>query len=547
LNVTPKTLICLLFGLLLLASQCIWLIDHGSDGNVLLRLGLAPVALAGLLWLGISVYERLCRRVFWAGLPGLVRPLARPRYLALLICAFTLMAYLGSMGGHFYSIDDGFRFRGTRAIVDKGNLILYHMQDGSPHYCKYGITHLVFAIPLYIIGKQFNEPGGPMEKFDETLGSTLMQLVGAAAALVLFLTFLELGYSRNVAVASTLAVAFCGLAWPYAKHFFTEPLTSFLLLTSFWLLLRFKNGAKAHNLIWSSLALGLAGMNTPIVFGLAAPLFGLYFIHAVWPRQDGLSQSFGNSLKLLIVFVLPATLCLAGQLGLNQYRYDSPFLTGYEGDHGFPTIIYDGSPGWSIPWWVGVQGFLFTPGKSVFLFSPPLILAALAWRKFGQRRIAELLLISGLCLAWLAFYAKWWAWHGDASWGPRYMVPLVALASLPLAEALSWWQSRGRGFKITVLAILALGLGVQILGIYVPFGEYFGRTVNLKDYSNQYLLHYVPHFSPIMGHIGLIMKGFKPDFYLLGGSLMNIILIGMAATLGLLLAALGTVKGREST
>jgi hypothetical protein len=243
LNVTPKTLICLLFGLLLLASQCIWLIDHGSDGNVLLRLGLAPVALAGLLWLGISVYERLCRRVFWAGLPGLVRPLARPRYLALLICAFTLMAYLGSMGGHFYSIDDGFRFRGTRALVDKGTLEIYKYK-GKPYYVKYGVVHLALAAPFYIVGKQFNQPSGPMAKFDETLGSTLMQFVGAAAGLVMVLTLLQLGYSKGVAVAATLAVSLCGLSWPYAKHFFTEPLTGFLLLAAFWLLLRFKKAAK---------------------------------------------------------------------------------------------------------------------------------------------------------------------------------------------------------------------------------------------------------------------------------------------------------------
>jgi hypothetical protein len=544
--VTPKNLICLLIALLLLVSQCIWLLDHGGDGHEWLRLGLLPLAAAFLTWLGLSLYEWLTKGMFWSGLPGLVRPLSRSRYLAGLTALFILLVYLASMGGHFYSIDDGFRFRGTRALVDKGTLEIYKYK-GKPYYVKYGVVHLALAAPFYIVGKQFNQPSGPMAKFDETLGSTLMQFVGAAAGLVMVLTLLQLGYSKGVAVAATLAVSLCGLSWPYAKHFFTEPLTGFLLLAAFWLLLRFKKSGESHNLAWSSLCLGLAGMNTPVVFGLAIPLFGAYFLHLTWPRLGGISHSWRRTFKLLLIFALPATLCLTAQLGLNNYRHGSPFNTGYENDHGFPSIIYDGSPGWSIPWWVGVHGLLFSPGKSAFVFSPPLILAALAWSRFGKKHLAELLLISGLVVVWLALYAKWWAWHGDASWGPRYLVPVLLLASVPLAEALSWWRKRGYCFKILVAALLAAGLGVQLLGIYVPFSDYFGSTVNLKDYSNQYLLHYVPHFSPVLGHLKMILTGAKPDFYLFGSNLLNIMLVLMAACLGLILAALGTVKGKESS
>ena len=35
-----------------------------------------------------------------------------------------------------------------------------------------------------------------------------------------------------------------------------------------------------------------------------------------------------------------------------------------------------------------------------------------------------------LFLAQLLYFGRWWAWHGDWSWGPRYLVVTVPLLML---------------------------------------------------------------------------------------------------------------------
>ena len=508
-------------GLLGLLLQVNWMFAHGPQ-LWWLRLsgGLIGgwLAARGLIWL----WARFSGRAFWPGWAGFGRRLAGRRAVGLLAAGCLMFCYLASMGGHFYSFDSWFRFLTTKAIVDRGELIIDPIPGRlRPLYSKTGILQPLATIPLYLISKALPpDIDPPMDlkgpvKPDELMASTLHQFTTPLIALVFYLTLLDWGYARRVALATMLTFGLATIAWPYARYHLAEPGLALCLMIAVWQLLRFRLRLKGRHLFWSGLALGLGASNTTMFLVVPMPLIGLYVAWLLWPRRAGVCTSWPQAMRLALCWAGPVFLAGLWVLWFNWFRYGAPFVTGYEGDRGFPNFIYDGRAGFSLAAWIGIHGLLFSPGKSVFLFSPPLMAALLYLRGFFVRHRAEATLICLLCLGWLLFYAKWWAWHGDIAWGPRYMVPVTCLAMLPLAQAFKLWNKRGPLFKAALLGVIAFGLVVQGLGMAQHFELQFSAIVgeNQKDMP---LLHYIPHYSPVMGNYRMLVMGATPDFYLLG-------------------------------
>jgi hypothetical protein len=164
----------------------------------------------------------------------------------------------------------------------------------------------------------------------------------------------------------------------------------------------------------------------------------------------------------------------------NSARFGTPLASGYASESGL----------FITPLAVGLYGLLLSPGKSVLLFAPPLLLAipggALLWRR-GRADLA--LLCAGLFLSHLLLYAKWGEWQGGGVWGPRFLLPVLAVGMLP--AALLWttdhrrpmkhlsprggwaagrWSVVGRLAAVVTLALL--GLIGNLGGVLLNFGTY---------------------------------------------------------------------------
>ena len=350
-------------------------------------------------------------------------------------------------------------------------------------------------------------------KLDEVMVCTLMQLVTAATAAVFFLFLRDYGYPPGISLGAAFIFGLASIAFPYARFYFTGPLNGLFLLLTAWLLLRHRQRGSLGYLGAAGGALALGIANAPMLLVLAGPAVGAYLVWLHWPRPGGRNQTWGQALAAALSFGLPLVLAGAWLLWFNYFRYGSPWITGYESDRGFTNLVYGGEPGFSAPWYWGLHGLLFSSGKSVFLFSPPLILALYAARRFVRRGRPEGMLVLGVALTALLVYANWWAWHGDVSWGPRYLVPVTALALLPMAQALSEWTWRGWFFKASLVLLLAAGLAVQILGTVLPFDFYFANHVG-QFFEKHHLVLYVPQFSPIMGQFKMLPQAAHLDYYL---------------------------------
>src|SRR5690606_6455242 len=102
---------------------------------------------------------------------------------------------------------------------------------------------------------------------------------------------------------------------------------------------------------------------------------------------------------------------------------------------------------------------LLAPGRSLLIYSPPLVLALLAWPALRRRDSATAYFVLALALTRLLFVACRSDWHGGWAIGPRYLVPTIPVLLVPIAGRLARWSTHGWPTR-------ALGAGV--LGLTLP-------------------------------------------------------------------------------
>src|SRR5262249_51167955 len=142
----------------------------------------------------------------------------------------------------------------------------------------------------------------------------------------------------------------------------------------------------------------------------------------LWRTPAGAAGVLGTAAAALAVYGL-----------YNLQRYGSPLETGYAASGANGLVV--GNP------LVGLYGLLFSSGRGVLWFAPPVLAAALAWLRFLGRFPNVAPALGALVGLWLLAHATVGSgdipWDSGWGWGPRYLLPVLPLALLPLAE---WWE-----------------------------------------------------------------------------------------------------------
>jgi hypothetical protein len=246
---------------------------------------------------------------------------------------------------------------------------------------------------------------------------------------------------------------------------------------------------------WAWAALLLAVVNTPATLvGLGLAAVGATLIHRRW--------------RFLVLPLGAAALVLAE----SWLRRGSPFLTGYEDNVGFETVLpYSGQPGFSFPFFFGLLSILFSFGKGLAFFAPGLVLPV---RQRMQRRhpalwhgyLLWLLFLAGMVLV----YAQWWSWYGGWYWGPRFFLFASLPASLALAVTLIDRPSSVSAGLVS-LTVLALSVLVGVTGVVF---ELHGLDLCTSDaLALEALCWYVPEFSGLF-HPFVAAKPLVPEDWL---------------------------------
>lgn len=433
---------------------------------------------------------------------------------ALLIFVFFFSLYALTMQGIPTGGDAWGMFLATRSLTDDGDAFLGHHSNvvlvpglnGNP-VSKFGVGQSVAETPAYMLAVRLSKYNDSVhhETFLFFITAFTSPLLCAAVCVYLYLTCLRLGYGAGVSLGVTIIAGVCTLLWPHSKWLFSEPLQALALIGAFHSLLLVRQGE--GGLLGAPAAgffLGLLAA-AKLVLALAAVPACIYFIACLASKKSA------RPLADFLLFSLALAFWAMIILGYNYLRFGDFFETGYMALQDRETLH-----GFSVPLLTGLHGLLLSSGKGLFFYAPALLVSMATLPSFARKHPGEGWLIIFICAPALVVFAKWNQWHGDYTWGPRFLVPLVPLLALPVAEALSLARRRGRKLvAAAVVVIAAVSLLVQALGVAVNYNEYLlimktqapydlfydpdnpGRIDLRDDLVNP---HYVPEFSPLAGH-----------------------------------------------
>lgn len=449
-----------------------------------------------------------------------------------------MVIYLCCAPGRIIYPDDEIVFQTTRALWERGALAIEGIpkRTGEPEdrpsgtfgwapgvdgqrYGFFGHALSVVALPLYGLGRAavdhappawrhvirsdhyFMHRRSPQADWPRLTVSLTNCFIGAFAVLLLVEWLRALGHCDRVAILTGLVYAFGTSAWPYTRTFLSEPLSAVALLATAWGLAQYhrhrvRTTAAAHEArvarwwLWmAALVAGLA-VHVHVLNVLAIPCFVGY---AVLPlvREPG---AWSRERTAWIVAI--ALGCIGPVLlGVTQaLRFGSPWETGRYDHYG---SFVDPLP--------GLVGQLVGPGRSLLLYSPALLVALLGWRRaLDRRRAASLLVLAVFVTRWVLVSARsdWWGGWGI---GPRYLLPVVPLLLLPLAELFEDLRHAPRRQRLAMAGALLACVAIELhLSLHSIF-EHMLLLTNTGTPEMDYLTrsHWVPSASPLVGFFSL--------------------------------------------
>jgi hypothetical protein len=334
-------------------------------------------------------------------------------------------------------------------------------KDPGP-YAKFGVGYSLLLAPLWHFQLRSN-PGGAL-----WLGLANPLLL-TATAVVIAKTGLVLGWRRSSAVLAALAFALLTMAPLYSTEFFADPGVTFgsavvVLGFALW----DERAATSAFLIGSGTAVAiLFRPDSIIIFGPIVPLLFLF---------RGRNDQFAKWRAWAAWLVVPIGLALGWTLYYDWLRFGNPFQVGYSG-------YYD-TQGFSTPLPRGVALLLWSPGKSFFAFSPILIAAIPGMIYLWRRRAPFAFVVATMFVLRVAFYARWWTPEGGNSWGPRFLLPLCAVAAIPLGEAIEHaYELRDRARRAALWgfgALTAASIVVELSSLLVSYRLIFTGIDDIK-------------------------------------------------------------------
>lgn len=333
--------------------------------------------------------------------------------------------------------------------------------DGR-HYFPKGMSYSLALVPFCWLGDALaaaaGAPDDPVQRARfGMLGASAAGPLFAALEVLLVFELCRLGWGARRAVAAALGAGLGTMLWSNGKSGFSEPFMGLLLTFQLYGLARWHRDGSLRWPALSGAAFALLFLSQPAMAALVGPPLSGLILWTAWRERRGL-------LRAGAAFGLPVAAGLAVFGWLNVVRYGEITETGY----------------WSfvpayVPLYEGVYGVLLSAGKSLFLYSPLLILAGLGLRP-GLRRIGPAALFPAVVFAlFLGLYGVLPTWHGDGAWGPRYFTPLTG----PLAVlAAGFLEPGGRRRRWAWIALVALGAAVQIVGVTTSTARYFALVID---------------------------------------------------------------------
>lgn len=447
-------------------------------------------------------------------------PTRESRRDSLWLLLFCLSVYLITMGGHLYSADSEIKAMITEGIVKRHSvtlpsvLMMYMVAGrGGLSYAPFPVGTSLTMTPFYLIGDGIAQafPGVPRPLVMEFCLSLINEVMTTLTCVLIFAICRHFRYSSRTAVATALLYGFCTIAWPYAKTCWSEPQAALFVLAGFYCALRF---AEHFRLSWAALA-GIAlgyGVTTKHEMGLYAILITGLLISYLRSRAGHTWRQF---VWTGVAYGLPLAFFGIVNLYYNYLRFERWFDFGHYGALQANLAQTAGSLDPLKGIIVGLYQHLFSTGKSILLFSPPLILFYWAMKAFHRTHRTEAIFFVTVPLIFFVSGGMLWEMSGIA-WGERYLVTITPFLILPISALLDdLIEHQALYLRKTMIVLAATGFCIQLLAISVNFQTTVDKLLGRGEHFDIQVLSYDPEYSPILLNLQEVASNISGTWQLL--------------------------------
>ncbi|MBV8378323.1 MAG: hypothetical protein JO279_15100 [Verrucomicrobia bacterium] len=397
----------------------------------------------------------------------------------------------------------------------------FYQNASGKWYSKYGILNLLLYVPILQLEKCVTGKLGNASD-SRTLFLNLFNLFFSAVT-ACYLVLIVRRYTRSVATMwiFVLSAFYATFWWNYLRAQTFEIYVGFFMLGLYYHLvsgldrerLTGDRVASSH-LLAAGVFFGALCLSKNVYVILLPVLAGLFalvqFRKSV--EADGIRCPHRHWFGYILWFWLPVGLLLSLMLGSNAYRFGLPFDSGYtQWAHEHRLFTANILP--------AMRGFFFSKQRSIFLNFPLMIFALPGWSAFIKQHRFDAItaLLFGVVL--LVTNAAFRNWQGASCYGPRYLLPIAPILSLPFIHVLGWLaRSPDKIYKLAICSLIAGALlyssVLQVEVNTLPFFFWYylkdalddRRTGPPIDYLNSH------HFGTINGDFLIYLKSGSSPF-----------------------------------
>jgi hypothetical protein len=424
-----------------------------------------------------------------------------PSKLPAYILFFFISLYILTAQGSIQTSDGRIMYLLTQSMVERQKVSFFEnylisskvsvTKGSKEQYSKYGLGLSLMAVPFYLVGKALsallNIPADFATMFCVSL---INPTITAVTCMMLYLFALRrLKFSHQVATVLALAYGLTTMAWAQSEDFMSDPATGFLLLCASYFIT--DTSKSIRSIILAGLLLGMA-VFVRLTSVIAIPLY-LVYLGLEW--KESASKNIKGLVLSLVRFVAPIAMFIFVIFIYNYVRFHNIFESGYDND--FRPDIF-----------TGLYGLLFSPGKSVFLYNPIVLIGLLGFRRLFKNHFNTAILFCLIALTQLCFYSAWGSWHGGNSWGPRFLLVVLPYLILPAGYVMEGFPKA----RWAAVSLAVLGFVIQVPSVLVNIARYdYHLKVEYKEASGTLLL-FSPAHTPILGQpkeVAIVFKDMR--------------------------------------
>ena len=345
----------------------------------------------------------------------------------------------------------------------------------------------------------------------------------AVLAITIFSFLILIKVSQQNALIITVLAFLTTNLFAFSKHITAHMMFACFLTLSFYFLKKYSINKRALFIFLSGITFGILLITYNNTFMLTIPSIIIYYLLITRTKID--RRFIINAFKDSALFLLGAMPFFLLYLWYENTRAPTDAILSS------PTFLafYTSTRTLKVPLTVffeGIYGQLLSSGRSIFIYSPLLLVPLIFWHKFKKDILPEIISWTILAATYILFYSTLFSdggpgqgvtalWSGEASWGPRYLAPLI-----PFGVILSGYiyQKVNKMGKVLVfLPLLLFGFYVEILGVLMPYQIKLHHLeahfyVNQTEYTSYAYSNLLPRYSPIImmsKNLVRLIKNFK--------------------------------------